>query len=197
MNTYRIADAKVEKRLRSLRKKHHPMLDKARVRIEAFFVTTDGEDGASLRYKGSPTSCKTEILSQVNRVGSKADARILIDKEDWDIASPQQRDAMLDRALTFIKVKQKDEKTVLDGNDRPKLELRVPDRVFAWFDVIAARHGEASLEVQEARQVVTNATTYLPGFDFLAHGEKNEAKSKVVQMPSQNKTEPQAAVAAK
>lgn len=196
MNTYKIADAEVDKRLRSLRKKHHPMLDKARVRLEAFFVTTDGEDGASLRYKGSPTSCKTEILSQVNRVGSKADARILIDKIDWDNATAPQRDAMLDRALTFLKVKQKEETIVLDGNDRPKLELRVPDRVFAWFDVVAARHGEASLEVQEAKQVIDNATTYLPGFDFLARGEKS-GKSNVVKMPSQNKSEPQAAAAAK
>lgn len=198
MNTFKVAPADVIKRVASLKKKYHPNLIAARVRVEVFTVKTDGEDGSPLRYKGAPTSVKTEIVKQLDRVSCKYDARIIIDEVDWTNTTAAQKDALLDRALYFIKVKQKEEKTQLDGNDRPKLELREPDRVFAWFDKIAERHGSNSLEVQEAQQVAANAQFYLPGFDVIA--PKPTKAEKIVPMPKAPKSqtaEPQAAAAAK
>lgn len=186
MNKYTAAGLDVARRAKRLRKKYHPELDKARVRVDFLFVTTDGEDGCALKCNGYPAMAVASVIPQKNRVGLKADARIIIDKEAWDGLAEKQKDALLDHELYHFQVVMADDTIALDGNDRPKIRIRKHDVQLGFFSAIARRHGEHSQEVIQARALIADAAeVYLPGFEVLAKpapGTK-KATSNVVRMP--------------
>jgi hypothetical protein len=168
-NKYFAAGLDVARRAKRLVKKYHEPLARARVRIDFLFVTTDGEDGCALKCNGYPAMAVASAIPQKNRVGLKADARIIIDKEAWDELSERQRDALLDHEIQHFEAVMSDDTIALDGNDRPKIRIRKHDVQLGFFSVIAQRHGEHSQEVIQARALVEHARdVFLPGFDVLA-----------------------------
>jgi len=174
------------KRVKAMRKKWHPELEKARVRIDVLMVSTDGEDGAAIKANGYPADGLAKILPQEQRGAGTADARILLDAEKYDSLEDKERDALIDHELQHFQVVMKDGVIVLDGNERPKLRMRRHDVQVGWFSVIAERHKEHSAEVQQAKAIVQRAaSTYLPGFEFLDKNAKPAGK--VVPMPQQTK----------
>jgi hypothetical protein len=51
-----------------------------------------------------------------------------------------------------------------DAVDRPKLAMRQHDHQLGWFDEVARRHGEASPEIRQARQLLEQTKQLY--FDF-------------------------------
>lgn len=169
MNTYKAAGLDIARRAKRLVKKYHDNLAQARVRIDFLFVTTDGEDGCALKCNGYPALAVASVIPQNNRVGLKADARIIVDKAAWDELTEKQRDAFLDHELQHFEAVMNDNTVALDGNDRPKIRMRKHDVQLGFFSVIAKRHGEHSQEVIQARALVEHAAdTLFPGFEFMA-----------------------------
>jgi len=168
-NRYSVAPADVQKRVKKIAGKFHKGLVKGRARLDVLFVTPqEDDDGAPIKQWGGVQVAKTRIISQRDRGAGRGDAEILIDARCWDGLTPAQRDAVVDRQLSFLKVKTDDEgNNVLDGNDRVKLIMQRPTRIFAWFDDVAKRHGENSVEVQEANELIAagGAQLYFPGME--------------------------------
>ncbi len=55
-----------------------------------------------------------------------------------------------------------------DDLGRPVLAIRLHDRQFGWFDVVARRWGEDSFEAEQAKEMVRDwefAQLYLPGLE--------------------------------
>lgn len=181
MNTYKAAGLDIARRAKRLVKKYHDNLARARVRIDFLFVTTDGEDGCALKCHGYPALAVASVIPQKNRVGLKADARIIIDKEAWDELPEKQRDALLDHELQHFEAVMSDDTVALDGNDRPKIRMRKHDVQLGFFSVIAKRHGEHSQEVIQARALVEHAAeTLFPGFEFMAKPLPGQRKTKAL-----------------
>ena len=63
--------------------------------------------------------------------------------------------ALMDHEVTHIQVREnKDGEILFDDLGRPKIDLRKHDHEFGWFDEVAQRWGESSMEVKQAKQLV-------------------------------------------
>lgn len=203
MNRYTAAGLDVARRAKRLLKKqsyHEPLL-KARVRIDYVFAeSVDGEDGDPVKVGGYPATAATSIVPQKFRINKGADARITIDKAQWNDLTERQKDATLDEQLYHLVPIINESTVATDGNDRPRLRLRKYDFRICGFSVIAKEHGEHSQEVIASRALVEHAAdVFLPGFEVMAKplpGQKKaKADGKVVAMPKQQQDAPQQAAA--
>lgn len=193
MNTHKPAGLEVTRRMKRLLKKHHDDLTKSRARIDAIFVTTDGDGGNPVRDKDILSIVHPAIVPARYRGGMKADAVLLIDREMWDELTDKQQDAWLDHGLTHLQAVITENTVATDGNDRPKLRLRVHDVTLGFFSSVAKRHGENSPEVMACRAMIENMSSiFLPGFEFTAKplpGQRKKTEKaddkKVVEMPPQ------------
>lgn len=167
MNTHKPAGLDIARRIKRLLNKHHDDLARSRARIDAIFVTTDGEDGAPVKEKGIVSVVSPTIVPARYRGGMKADAVLLIDKEAFDELPVKQQDAWLDHGLQHLQPSMKEDTVATDGNERPKLRLRAHDVTLGFFSVIAQRHGDNSPEVMAAKALVEHSKdVFLPGLDI-------------------------------
>lgn len=138
--TYEKCDETVRELLVKLIGQYHSPLKEAGVSFDLVFASkTDKDDQpcAAIKLHGVAAAAKVKITSLEDRARGVADAKILIDRFDWDNATPQTRAAILDHELTHIKLKDEGE---LDDLGRPKLKMREHDWMVWGFDVIAERY---------------------------------------------------------
>ena len=188
MTTYVPATAAVQDRLRYLIDQFHPDLDTAGVTLVVLMAhaPTDaaGEPlRAALKHRGVRVAACVRVVNLKDRAKGVADAEILLDGDRWPDWPRETQIAILDHELTHLVAvaELKDEEgrlqtAELDACDRPKLRLRPHDWEFGWYDSVAERHGDASLEVIQASALIAaKGQLYLPGFDA-ATGEVRETK---------------------
>lgn len=131
---------------------HKPLLDR-KVRIDVLFAYGDRDEvtgelkGPAIKHHGVQALGICRKVSLKDRTKGMGDVEIVLDGDHWDNeATEKQQRAILDHELHHI--------FALDDNDdlgRPKIKLRKHDYQFGWFKIIAERHGEASVERQQAR----------------------------------------------
>lgn len=172
MPTYRKASAEVGQIVNEMLEKYHGPLRDAGVQIECLFaysLTDDNGDstGPALKLGGYPCNAVVRILNLKDRTVGRGDAEICIDGDQWDTWDDDQKRALIDHEIEHLELKTDDDGVIRDDLGRPKLRLRKHDVQFGWFDSIARRHGAASFEVQQFRQlVVKKYQAWLPGFDL-------------------------------
>lgn len=110
--------------------------------------------GDALTKNGFKCLGLCRIIPLKDRALGRCDAEISIDGNWWEQASDEERAALLDHELHHISVREKDGVLLTDDLRRPLLKLRKHDVEIGWFDVIAARHGAASLERIQAKKIV-------------------------------------------
>jgi len=171
MATFRNADQDAIDLIEQLIGRHHADLQAAGVTVGALFAfaPTDKETGEpkgpALKKYGMPAVASVRVVNQKDRVAGLPDAQILVDGEAWKDWSEDRQAAVIDRQLLHLEVKRDEDGQVkLDDCFRPKLKLRPPDWLVSGFETIARRHGEASLEVMEARSLADEWGNLL--FDF-------------------------------
>ena len=152
MKTYVKAPEPVHGRVNALIEKWHPDLKTSNARIDLLYVYAD-EGQTPLSCHGYPAAAVVRVIGDKDRVAGRGDAEIVIDKQYYEELTDPEKDALLDHELYHLIVK-KDRHGVieLDDHRRPLMKMRKHDQQFGWFDAIAQRHGEASAEVQQARQ---------------------------------------------
>jgi hypothetical protein len=90
-------------------------------------------------------------------VNKRADAEILIDMEQWEKLTDNQRLALLDHEITHLEVQVDDVGLVkTDDQGRPKLKLKLHDWQLGGFRSIAQRYGADAIEVMEANRFSTD-----------------------------------------
>jgi hypothetical protein len=147
---YDKASPDVEQRIQGIRETWYPELEG--VAICALFVFGD-EDEQVLTHNGYYAAATMKIVGTKERAAGLADAMLVVDRYVYSAMTPAQMNALLDHELYHLE-RVIDEKTghaAIDAIGRPRLSIRKHDRQFGWFDEIAERHGENSIEVQQAR----------------------------------------------
>jgi len=135
---------------------HRPVVD-AGVKIDFVFAMADrdgksGEKiGYALKHQGVRALGLTRKISLKDRAQGRGDAEIALDKDWWDEVGPDRQAALLDHELHHIEAQLADGIAVTDDLGRPKLSMRKHDIVIGWFNIIAERHGRASMEREQAR----------------------------------------------
>lgn len=136
---------------------YSPYLDD--VSIDALFVFDDESTLPVLKHGGYPAQALCRITSVRQRVLGIADVVITIDRANWLNLHAEERAALIDHELCHVErvVNKKGGGFQIDGADRPKLKIRPHDRQYGWFDEVAQRHGDASPEVRQAKQLIASA----------------------------------------
>lgn len=165
--TYSAASEDVEQRIARLRAQYHQHLEG--VTIQALFVYGDDSDPV-LKHQGYPAAAVTKIVGTKERAAGLADALIVIDRYTYAGLPGPTKDALLDHELYHLARPLDDrERPKYDVLGRPKLEMRMHDQQLGWFDEIAARHGEHSFEVMQAKELIEGSRQLY--FDFMLHAE--------------------------
>lgn len=160
---YSPASKDVDDRIERLRAKYHQNLEGAT--IQALFVFSD-EPGQVLQHQGYPAAGVTKIVSTKERAAGLADALIVIDRYVYAGLSAKRKDALLDHELYHLdRAFDKDGIAKVDVLGRPKLVMRQHDHQLGWFDEIARRHGEDSMEVVQARELIESSGQLYFDFD--------------------------------
>ncbi len=126
------------------------------VTVAALFVFDLESTMPVLKHQGYPAQAVARITPVRERALGLADASIVIDRSNWLTLSQRQRDALIDHELTHLErvLDKETGQPVCDVLDRPKLAMRRHDYQLGWFDEVAQRHGEASPEVRQAKQLM-------------------------------------------
>jgi hypothetical protein len=117
-------------------------------------------------HQGYPAQAVCRLTPIRDRALGIADAVVVIDRANWLTLSQRQKEALLDHELTHLErvVDEETGKPKFDAVGRPKLAIRRHDRQLGWFDEVARRHGDASPEMRQAKQLVANTGQLY--FDF-------------------------------
>jgi len=181
MPTFRKASAEVNQIVEEMLEKYHGPLQEAGVQIECLFAYAlqdeNGDStGPALKLGGYPCNAIVRVLNLKDRTVGRGDAEIVIDGDQWDTWSDEQKAALIDHEIEHLELKTDSNGLVVrDDLDRPKLRLKKHDHQFGWFDSIARRHGAASFEVQQYRElVVKRFQMWLPGFDVATQTDAPE-----------------------
>jgi len=140
---------------------HKPLIDN-HVTFDFLFAFPDYDEHGepindALVLHGVPASAIARITKLKDRVKGMADAEVAIDGERWEKMNEAERRAVLDHELFHFEIKPDKEGNVKDDIGRPRLKMREHDRQFGWFDIIAKRHGQASVECQQAKELMDEA----------------------------------------
>lgn len=154
MKTFDPCDDEVKGRVAEMVRRFHGELKRAEVTFDLLFVSNDSETEPALKLHGTRCLAIVKIVSTKDRALDRADAEILIDRDAYGTMSGPQRDALLDHELEHLLVRyDEDGKLLTDCQYRPKLKMKPHDVEIGWFESVAQRHGEHSIEVQQARKM--------------------------------------------
>lgn len=173
-------------RVRQVMAKHHARLlepaIKTSVRIETYLVygprNKNGEQtGVAITVRGATALACIRLTNLEERVAGRADAVLWIDGDEWKTWGPDTLSAIIDHELTHLELAL-DPRTgekQFDDAGRIRLRMRPHDVEVGWFDEVAERHAEYSVEVQQATKIVNARQMYFPGFDIKPRIRKRRA----------------------
>ena len=165
MKTYSPGSEELERCVQKMRTRYHPELEG--VTIGLLFVF-DPEDSAKqvLQHGGYAAAAMIRKTPLRERALGTADAVMIVDRAFWMSIKGQQCEALVDHELYHLKrcIDPETKQKLVDALGRPKLEMRKHDRQFGWFDEIAKRHGEFSMEVRQAKSLMAETSQLY--FDF-------------------------------
>jgi hypothetical protein len=148
---------------------HKPLLD-AKVKIDfVFALGACDEDGKRIAdaivKRGRVVLGQTRVVNLKDRAKGMGDAEIVLDGDRWPAFSEDEAQAILDHELCHIGVKtDRHGNAKTDDLQRPMLKLREHDFEAGWFTIVAERHGRASQERQQAKQLFDeHGQSYWPG----------------------------------
>jgi putative metallopeptidase len=164
MKVYSSASIDLETAIESMVREYHP--DLAQVRIAALFMFDDENSDPVLMHNGYPAGAVVRITTLRERALGMADAVIVVDRAYWQTITHMQHCALIDHELTHLgrKLDSDTQQPIFDALGRPKLQMRRHDHQLGWFDEVAQRHGENSIEMRQARDLVQS--TYQLYFEF-------------------------------
>lgn len=144
------------------------------VTVETFLVfgprNKDNDQTApAIQVRGKEAYACIRITKLEERVAGRRDAVMWIDGDRWQAWPEATLTAIIDHELTHLELAE-DPKTgeiQLDDAGRVKLKMRQHDFEVGWFDEIAERHAEASIEVMQAAILTTGPQMYFPGMEFV------------------------------
>lgn len=162
MSTYQRADREAKDLLMNVMDLHHTELSEAGLKIDLLWafgpVDKDGQKiGPAIKHQGYEAAGVAKITTLKDRAKGLGDAEIVVDGDRWPHWGEAKRRALLDHELQHLELVNIDGEDATDDLGRPLLKTRRHDHQFGWFDAVARRNGEASLEVEQARALMSSA----------------------------------------
>lgn len=108
----------------------------------------------AITHHGQRALGLARIVNLKDRVKGVADAEILLDGDYWTTIDEAAQRALLDHELHHVSLKISKGIIQHDAAGRPKLKMRKHDVEIGWFKCIAERHGEHSMEQQQAKHIM-------------------------------------------
>lgn len=135
-------------------KEYHETLKETKARIGVLFFVGEKDDQV-LRHHGQECYAYIKPVGLRERALGMPDAMIVVDKKKWEDLGEETQTALIDHELYHIFVPE-DASGALKRDDlnRPVFRIRPHDVEIGWFRRIAEEHGEAALEVRQARALV-------------------------------------------
>jgi hypothetical protein len=124
--------------------------------------------GPAISFRGRPAIALIRITNLKQRIAYGVAAELLLDADKWQESGDEELIAILDHELMHLELVTKGGNVVRDDADMPKLRKREHDQECGWFDAVAHRHGEHSIEVQQCRAFIESddyKQCYLPGME--------------------------------
>lgn len=147
----------------------HPELAAMGLKVDSLFVRAprdaDGfAAGPALKSSGGyPAIAQISVTKLKDRVMGRGDCEILVDADRIQNWPERTLLPLIDHELEHLEFTGN-----VDDIGRPKLKLRPHDIEFGWFDAVARRHEDHSLEVIQATRFYSQPSLrqlYLPGFE--------------------------------
>lgn len=168
MTTYTKPTTEHRDELREVMKKYHPELVEWKVKVDMLLVHAPVDKfgfpkGPAIRWNGIPAAAVVSIVKLKDRALGRGDVEILVDGDRCPKWRPEHLRSILDHELTHIELTGE-----TDDLGRPKMKMRPHDVDLGWFDSVARRHGDASVEVMQAKSlfgVRSWRQLYLPGME--------------------------------
>jgi hypothetical protein len=112
------------------------------------------------------SAASADLLKRIERMQAEHHPDLAKVTIHWQKLGPAHMNALIDHELEHLTtVLDVDTgKPKFDGQNRPKLQMRQHDHQLGWFDAIARRHGEASPEICQARELLEQTKQLY--FDF-------------------------------
>lgn len=147
---YELVDDKTNQLIQAVLIQHHDELLAEKVTLQAAFtvdIDDEGDESPCLKHHGYPALAKVQITAYVDRVRGIPDAKLTIDRCEWNLMSKSRKEALIDHELTHLTIA-RDKEGVAKRDDlgRPKLKMRIHDWELTGFASVVERHGEASVE---------------------------------------------------
>lgn len=168
MPIYEKAPAEVRRVCDRMMKEHHRELVRMGVSVDLYFAVPKVDSfEPALKLHGYPCYATCKVNAPKLRAQGHGDAEIVIDADAWENLDAKSRDALIDHELTHLALRvNKDGEPTFDDYNRPKLGIRLHNHQFGWFDEVARRHGEASVEVNQFNEFQkVQKTLWDPNFD--------------------------------
>lgn len=174
MSTYTKAPEDVCSHAQAVMGRYHGPMHEVGVTVKVLMAhppvdKNDDATGPAISVGGYPALAKIRVLSLKDRVAYGFDTEMVLDADHWDECSDEERDAIIDHELSHLELKLKEGALVRDDSGRPCLRIVKHDYQFGWFADVARRHGEASIEIQQARKMLEGDTwiqCFLPGMQL-------------------------------
>lgn len=151
--SYSADDGEIGDVIAKVMKSEYRSLHDAGVTVEAFTAAND--TGPAVVLHGWPCSAIIRIKNLEDRTAGSADARMIVDRADWEGRSAAERRALVAgqlQRLTILRDKETGDPK-LDDVGRPRLRMVKPDWSVSGFDTIAERYGADAPEVQVAAKI--------------------------------------------
>jgi Ftsk gamma domain/Putative phage metallopeptidase len=183
MKTYSKASTDVLTHIANMQSHFHPKLKD--VTVDALFAFDEEHSGSVLKHQGYSAAAVVSITPLKGRALGTADAVIVVDRATWiDLKAPQ-RDALIDHELNHLYWDVDNEgRPKSDGLGRPKLGMRRHDLQIGFFTDILERHGDASFEARQARNMLVVVSQ--ARFDFDGTSSVNRETGELHGAPSQS-----------
>jgi hypothetical protein len=152
------SDALVEQ-VQRVAERYHSRLVDAGLMIDVLEARPKTDDGGfptedALRLHGYRCFATIKINGPKERGAGRGDCLLTVDAYTWRELEERTQVAVLDHELTHLELSLSDHGVVQrDDYDRPKLHMRLHDVQHGWFAEVAKRHGDYSVEVQQARRI--------------------------------------------
>lgn len=140
--------------------KYHPALRDAEVVVDLLLAYgprgKDGDlKGPALKDRGCACAAKVRATNLKDRAKGNGDLEIVLDGDRIDTWSDETVQSILSHELTHKELKcDKEGNLKRDDLERPLFSTRYHDREFGWFDDVARRFKENSLEVVQATEMI-------------------------------------------
>lgn len=174
--TFSKAPAHINQLIRQTAEQYHPDLVEFKIKLEALYAFAPRNkygiiSGAAIRVGGYEAWACVRVTTLEERVAGRADAIIHFDGDRFKDLQEETQIAIIDHELTHLEpVRDKFGKIKTDDHGRVELKLRLHDFQVGWFDDVAKRHGDKSIEVMQARLLAQEKQLYFPEFRIITIG---------------------------